>query len=338
LAVLGGLIGTVSFSGSLVAFAKLQDLLKIASLVPNQHKANLMILAAIGVLALIIIFIQPYPGLVLVFFMLALVFGVFMTIPIGGADMPVVISLYNALTGLAVAFEGFVLNNAAMIIAGTVVGSAGTLLTQLMAKAMNRSLANVLFSGLGTRTAEVTATAVQGSMKAIEANDAAIMMAFANKVVIVPGYGMAVAQAQHKIWELAELLEERGVMVKFAIHPVAGRMPGHMNVLLAEAGVPYDKIYDLEDINAEFPQADVALVIGANDVVNPEARTNKSSPIYGMPILNVDHAKNVIVIKRGKGTGFSGIENTLFFMDNTRMLYGDGQKAAAALIQGVKQL
>ncbi len=338
LAVLGGLIGTVSFSGSLVAFAKLQDLLKIASLVPNQHKANLMVLAAIGVLALIIIFIQPYPGLVLVFFMLALVFGVFMTIPIGGADMPVVISLYNALTGLAVAFEGFVLNNAAMIIAGTVVGSAGTLLTQLMAKAMNRSLANVLFSGLGTATAKVTATEVQGSMKAIEANDVAIMMAFANKVVIVPGYGMAVAQAQHKIWELTELLEERGIVVKFAIHPVAGRMPGHMNVLLAEAGVPYDKIYDLEDINAEFPQADVALVIGANDVVNPEARTNKSSPIYGMPILNVDHAKNVIVIKRGKGTGFSGIENTLFFMDNTRMLYGDGQKAAAALIQGVKQL
>jgi H+-translocating NAD(P) transhydrogenase subunit beta len=338
LAVLGGLIGTVSFSGSLVAFAKLQDLLKIASLVPNQHKVNLMVLAAIGLLGLIIIFIQPYPGLVLVFFMLALVFGVFMTIPIGGADMPVVISLYNALTGLAVAFEGFVLNNAAMIIAGTVVGSAGTLLTQLMAKAMNRSLANVLFSGLGTAAAKVTATEVQGSMKAIEANDAAIMMAFANKVVIVPGYGMAVAQAQHKIWELAELLEERGVMVKFAIHPVAGRMPGHMNVLLAEAGVPYDKIYDLEDINAEFPQADVALVIGANDVVNPEARTNKSSPIYGMPILNVDHAKNVIVIKRGKGTGFSGIENTLFFMDNTRMLYGDGQKAAAALIQGAKQL
>ena len=338
LAVLGGLIGTVSFSGSLVAFAKLQDLLKIASLVPNQHKANLRVLAAIGVLALIITFIYPYSGLVLVFFMLALVFGVFMTIPIGGADMPVVISLYNALTGLAVAFEGFVLNNAAMIIAGTVVGSAGTLLTQLMAKAMNRSIANVLFSGLGTATAEVTATAVQGSMKAIEANDAAIMMAFANKVIIVPGYGMAVAQAQHKIWELAQLLEDRGVTVKFAIHPVAGRMPGHMNVLLAEAGVPYDKIYDLEDINAEFPQADVALVIGANDVVNPEARTNKSSPIYGMPILNVDHAKNVIVIKRGKGTGFSGIENTLFFMDNTRMLYGDGQKAAAALIQGIKQL
>jgi H+-translocating NAD(P) transhydrogenase subunit beta len=338
LAVLGGLIGTVSFSGSLVAFAKLQDLLKIASLVPNQHKVNLMVLAAIGLLGLIIIFIQPYPGLVLVFFMLALVFGVFMTVPIGGADMPVVISLYNALTGLAVAFEGFVLNNAAMIIAGTVVGSAGTLLTQLMAKAMNRSLANVLFSGLGTHTAEITATEVQGSMKAIEANDAAIMMAFASKVVIVPGYGMAVAQAQHKIWELTKLLEDRGVMVKFAIHPVAGRMPGHMNVLLAEAGVPYDKIYDLEDINAEFPQADVALVIGANDVVNPEARTNKSSPIYGMPILNVDYAKNVIVIKRGKGTGFSGIENTLFFMDNTRMLYGDGQKAAAALIQGVKQL
>jgi NAD(P) transhydrogenase subunit beta len=252
--------------------------------------------------------------------------------------MPVVISMYNAFTGLAVAFEGFVLNNAAMIIAGTVVGAAGTLLTQLMAKAMNRSIANVLFSGLGTGEVQASTTAVAGSMKAIEGNDAAIMMAFASKVIIVPGYGMAVAQAQHKIWELTELLEERGVQVKFAIHPVAGRMPGHMNVLLAEAGVPYDKIYDLEDINAEFPTADVALVIGANDVVNPDARTNKASPIYGMPILDVDKAKNCIVIKRGKGTGFSGVENTLFFMDNTRMLYGDGQKAASALIQGVKSL
>jgi NAD(P) transhydrogenase subunit beta len=298
---------------------------------------NLIVISVIIVLGLIITFTQS-PALVLLFFILALVFGVFMTVPIGGADMPVVISLYNALTGLAVAFEGFVLNNAAMIIAGTVVGAAGTLLTQLMAKAMNRSLGNVLFSGFGTNAAHAALSEVTGSMKAIEANDAAIMMAFANKVIIVPGYGMAVAQAQHKIWELTELLEERGVDVKFAIHPVAGRMPGHMNVLLAEAGVPYDKIYDMEDVNAEFPQAEVALVIGANDVVNPEARTNKSSPIYGMPILNVDHAKNVIVIKRGKGTGFSGIENSLFYMDNTRMLYGDAQKVGAALIQGVKQL
>ena len=207
-----------------------------------------------------------------------------------------------------------------------------------MAKAMNRSLANVLFAGVGTSDARIEQQSIEGSMKAIEGSDAAIMMAFAERVIIIPGYGMAVAQAQHKIWELTELLEERGVMVKFAIHPVAGRMPGHMNVLLAEAGVPYDKIYDLEDVNAEFPKTDVALIIGANDVVNPDARTNKSSPIYGMPILDADKAKNVIVIKRGKGTGFSGVENTLFYADNTRLLYGDGQKMASELIQGVKGL
>ncbi len=268
-------------------------------------------------------------------FGLALLFGIAMTLPIGGADMPVVISLYNALTGLAVAFEGFVLDNAAMIIAGTVVGSAGTLLTQLMAKAMNRSLANVLFSDFGSGGG-AAATAVTGSMKPIEASDVGVMMAFAQKVIVVPGYGMAVAQAQHKVWEMCQLLIEKGVQVKFAIHPVAGRMPGHMNVLLAEAGVPYDLISDLEEINAEFETADVALVIGANDVVNPVARTDKSSPIYGMPILNADKAKNVIVIKRGQGAGFSGIENGLFFLDNTRMLYGDGQKAVAELVNAIK--
>jgi len=247
----------------------------------------------------------------------------------------VVISLYNALTGLAVGLEGFVLDNAAMIIAGTVVGSAGTLLTQLMAKAMNRSLGNVLFSGFGDTGGEATGT-VSGSLKPIEAADVGVMMAFASKVIVVPGYGMAVAQAQHKIWELCQLLIDRGVNVRFAIHPVAGRMPGHMNVLLAEAGVPYDLISDLDEINAEFETADVALIIGANDVVNPVARTDKSSPIYGMPILNADKAKNVIVIKRGKGAGFSGIENALFYLDNTRMLYGDAQKAGAELIAAVK--
>jgi len=253
--------------------------------------------------------------------------------------MPVVISLYNALTGLAVAFEGFVLGNAAMIIAGTVVGSAGTLLTQLMAKAMNRPISNVLFSGFGSGGGgEVAVEGDQGIMKEIDAADAAVMMAYANKVIIVPGYGMAVAQAQHKIWEFTQLLKERDVTVKFAIHPVAGRMPGHMNVLLAEAGVPYDLIYDLEEINNEFAQADVALVIGANDVVNPVARSNPDSPIYGMPILDADKAKNVIVIKRGRGKGFSGIENGLFFLDNTRMLYGDGQEVASKLIAEVKQL
>jgi NAD(P) transhydrogenase subunit beta len=265
------------------------------------------------------------------------VLGVTMTLPIGGADMPVVISLYNALTGLAVAFEGFVLNNAAMIIAGTVVGSAGTLLTQLMARAMNRSLANVLFSGFG-ETATAGATGPVGTLKAIETPDAAVMLGFSEKVIVVPGYGMAVAQAQHKVWELCQALIARGVTVKFAIHPVAGRMPGHMNVLLAEAGVPYDLIYDEAEINAEFETADVALIIGANDVVNPVARTDKSSPIYGMPILNADKAKNVIVIKRGQGAGFSGIENALFYLDNTRMLYGDGQAKASELVQAVKAL
>jgi NAD(P) transhydrogenase subunit beta len=251
--------------------------------------------------------------------------------------MPVVISLYNALTGLAVAFEGFVLQNAAMIVAGTVVGAAGSLLTQLMAKAMNRSLANVLFSGFGEEDGG-EASEVSGSMKPIDAADVAVMMAFANKVLIVPGYGMAVAQAQHKVWELTQLLKDRGVGVKFAIHPVAGRMPGHMNVLLAEAGVPYDIIYDEDEINPEFPTADVALIIGANDVVNPAARSDPASPIYGMPILNADYAKNVIVIKRGQGTGFSGIENALFFLDQTRMLYGDGQAMTSELINEIKAL
>jgi H+-translocating NAD(P) transhydrogenase subunit beta len=246
-----------------------------------------------------------------------------------------VISRYNALTGLAVGFEGFVLDNAAMIIAGTVVGAAGTLLTQLMAKAMNRSLGNVLFSNFGESSAG-GGSAVTGTQKAIEASDAGVMMAYSQKIIIVPGYGLAVAQAQHKVWELAQLLIEHGVKVRFAIHPVAGRMPGHMNVLLAEAGVPYDLISDLDEINAEFETADVALVIGANDVVNPDARSNSGSPIYGMPILNADKAKNVIVIKRGQGQGFSGIDNALFGLDQTRMLYGDAQAAVGQLIQAVK--
>src|ERR1700722_9992482 len=269
------------------------------------------------------------------FFAFALLLGVAMTLPIGGADMPVVISLYNALTGLAVGFEGFVLDNAAMIIAGTVVGAAGTLLTQLMAKAMNRSLGNVLFSNFGESSAAGGA-GVTGTQKAIEAFDAGVMMAYSQKIIIVPGYGLAVAQAQHKVWELAQLLIDHGVKVRFAIHPVAGRMPGHMNVLLAEAGVPYDLISDLDEINAEFETADVALIIRANDVVNPDARANRSSPIFGMPILNADKAKNVIVIKRGQGQGFSGIDNALFGLDQTRMLYGDAQAAVSQLIQAVK--
>jgi H+-translocating NAD(P) transhydrogenase subunit beta len=339
LAVIGGIIGAISFSGSAIAFGKLQGLIKGSFRFSGQQVLNLLILAAALLIGAIVALHlgDPMVGHVTALFALALILGVTMTLPIGGADMPVVISLYNALTGLAVGFEGFVLNNAAMIIAGMVVGSAGTLLTQLMAKAMNRSLGNVLFSGFGdTGGAAAAGGDVKGSMKPIEAADVGVMMAFAQKVIIVPGYGMAVAQAQHKIWELCQLLLDRGVTVKFAIHPVAGRMPGHMNVLLAEAGVPYDLIADLDEINAEFETADVALIIGANDVVNPVARNDKSSPIYGMPILNADKAKNVIVIKRGQGAGFSGIENALFYLDNTRMLYGDAQKAAAELIQAVK--
>jgi NAD(P) transhydrogenase subunit beta len=339
LAVLGALIGSVAFSGSMIAFAKLQGLIKRSLVFSGQQVFNLLVFAGALVFGFMLMGADtPVNFDILLFFSLALLFGVLMTLPIGGADMPVVISLYNALTGLAVAFEGFVLGNAAMIIAGTVVGSAGTLLTQLMAKAMNRSLSNVLFSGFGSGATAEAEQGTEGVMKEVDATDAAVMMAYADKVIIVPGYGMAVAQAQHKIWEFAQQLEARDVTVKFAIHPVAGRMPGHMNVLLAEAGVPYDKIYDLEEINNEFPQADVALVIGANDVVNPVARTNPDSPIYGMPILDADKAKNVICVKRGRGKGFSGIENALFFLDNTRMLYGDGQEVASKLIAEVKQL
>lgn len=337
LAVLGALIGSVSFSGSLIAFGKLQGLIRKPLRFKGQQIVNLLILLSAAVAGgMIVTGHTDGIGIVAVFFGLALLLGLTMTLPIGGADMPVVISLYNALTGLAVAFEGFVLQNAAMIIAGTVVGSAGTLLTQLMAKAMNRSLANVLFSDFGDADVAGDGVDIQGSMKPIEATDAGVMMAFADKVIIIPGYGMAVAQAQHKVWELTQVLLERNVQVKFAIHPVAGRMPGHMNVLLAEAGVPYDLIFDLDEINAEFETADVALVIGANDVVNPAAHSDPASPIYGMPILKAEKAKNIVVIKRGQGKGFSGIENLLFFLDQTRMLYGDGQAATAELIQAVK--
>src|SRR5271155_1246750 len=338
MAAAGGVIGAGSFSGSLIAFAKLQGLITKSVRFRGQKIINLAILLITAALGFMLVSgAGAASGLptVALFFVFALILGVAMTLPIGGADMPVVISLYNALTGLAVGFEGFVLDNAAMIIAGTVVGSAGTLLTQLMAKAMNRSLANVLFSNFG-ESSSAAGGAVTGTQKAIEASDAGVMMAYSQKIIIIPGYGLAVAQAQHKVWELAQLLIDRGVKVRFAIHPVAGRMPGHMNVLLAEAGVPYDLIADLDEINAEFETADVALIIGANDVVNPDARSNKSSPIYGMPILNADKAKIVIVIKRGQGQGFSGIDNALFGLDQTRMLYGDAQAAVGQLIQAVK--
>jgi NAD(P) transhydrogenase subunit beta len=257
-----------------------------------------------------------------------------MTIPIGGADMPVVIALFNAFTGLAVACEGFALNNVAMIIAGTIVGSSGTLLTLLMAKAMQRSVANILFSRFG---ATGPGEAVEGEMKAMDISDAAIMLNYVESVVIIPGYGMAVAQAQQKVWELAEMLINKGINVRFAIHPVAGRMPGHMNVLLAEAGVPYDYILDMDEINNDFVNTDVAIVIGANDVVNPAARTDKTSPIYGMPILNADMARQVFVIKRGRGKGYSGVQNSLFFNNNTHMVYGDAKHVMSTMIQTLKE-
>ncbi len=339
LAVLGAVIGAISFSGSAMAFAKLQGIMKKTLRLPLHQVMNIALFIAVCGFGYLVATGHPVNfDYIIWFFVLAIVLGVMLTLPIGGADMPVVISLFNALTGLAVAFEGFVLNNAAMIIAGTVVGSSGTLLTQLMAKAMNRPISNVLFSSFGSDGGAAAEEDIEGSMKEIQANDAAIMMAYAQKVIIVPGYGMAVAQAQHKLKEMEDLLRARGVDVKYAIHPVAGRMPGHMNVLLAEAGVDYDNILDLEEINPEFPTADVAVVIGANDVVNPVARSNPDSPIYGMPILDADHAHNVIVIKRGQGSGFSGIENHLFYADNTQMLYGDGKKAVAELIVGIKAL
>jgi NAD(P) transhydrogenase subunit beta len=335
LAVLGALIGAVSFSGSLIAFAKLQGWMDKRYTFPGQQMFNMLLFVAAIVLGALIVY-QMDMRLIIAFFAVCLVLGVSMTLPIGGADMPVVISLYNAFTGLAVAFEGYVMQNPALIIAGTVVGAAGTLLTQLMAKAMNRPISGVLFSKFGGPSAD--AKEITGSQKAIDASDAAVMMAYAERVVIVPGYGMAVAQAQHKIWELTQQLLKRGVKVRFAIHPVAGRMPGHMNVLLAEAGVPYDLIADMEDINPEFPNTDVSLVIGANDVVNPSAKTDPASPIYGMPILDVSASRNVIVIKRGKGTGFAGIENALFYQDNARMLFMDGQAAGSALVSAIKEL
>ncbi len=338
--IIGSLIGSVSLAGSLIAWAKLDGRINGTWRIKGQQVLNGAVFLATLAVGLYIVFAEhghAPPLVTAAFFGLALVFGVLMTMPIGGADMPVVISLYNAFTGLAVGFEGYVLQNPALMIAGMVVGSAGTLLTLLMAKAMNRSVANVIFSNFGAASNEVQGE-IKGSQKPAEAGDAAVNMRYATKVIIAPGYGLAVAQAQHKLYEFVKLLQDAGVDVKFAIHPVAGRMPGHMNVLLAEAGVPYDIIYDMEDINGEFKEADVALVIGANDTVNPAARTNKSSPIYGMPILNVDLAKQVYVVKRGQGKGYSGVENELFYADNTNLIYGDAQKVMVQMIQALKSL
>jgi NAD(P) transhydrogenase subunit beta len=343
LAVVGGLIGAVSFSGSLIAFLKLQGWMRPRPITFRGQQVLNMAVLFLAIISGICVLVQPawlplsVATYLPLFFILTLGFGLLMTLPIGGADMPVVISIYNAFTGLAVALDGFsfATPNYAMIVAGVIVGAAGSLLTLQMAKAMNRSLSNVFFGAFGAT--EEGETPIQGSMKAIEADDVAIMLAYADKVIVAPGYGMAVAQAQQKVKELTDLLETKNIQVKFAIHPVAGRMPGHMNVLLAEAGVAYDRLFDRDEVNPEFPSTDVVLVIGANDVVNPAAH-RQGSPLFGMPILDVEQAKNVVVLKRGQGKGFAGIENDLFYRDNTRMLYGDAQETVGKLVQALKKV
>ena len=335
---LGTLIGAVTLTGSVVAFAKLQELMTGRPVTyRGQQVVNGLIFAAI--LAVGVWQVATPDPLPLVFWIgtaLALALGVGLVLPIGGADMPVVISLLNSYSGIAAAMTGFVIGNTVLIISGALVGSSGIILSQLMCRAMNRSLTNVLFGAFGAAPTASARTAEGLTAKPITAEDAALQLAYAGRVIIVPGYGMAVAQSQHQVRELADLIEKRGGDVKYAIHPVAGRMPGHMNVLLAEANVPYDRLYDMEEINDQFAGADVALVIGANDVVNPAAKTDKSSPIYGMPVLNVDQARNVIVMKRGMSAGFAGIENELFYADNTRMLFGDAKKMLTQLVTEVK--
>ncbi len=338
---LSGLIGAISFAGSMVAFAKLQELIGGRPITyPGQNVANVALLVALVAFgAALAVGVQDQWLLWIVVGGGAL-FGVLFVLPIGGADMPVVISLLNAFTGLAVAIGGFELQNNVLIVAGMLVGASGTLLTMLMSKAMNRSIGNLLFSAFGQVTAEAAAVAAGdgGSVRSASAEDVAVMLAYAHKVVFVPGYGLAVAQAQHDVRQLADLLESKGVEVSYAIHPVAGRMPGHMNVLLAEANVPYPQLKEMDEANPEFSRTDVAVVVGANDVVNPDARNNHSSPIYGMPILDVDDAQAVVVLKRSMNPGFAGVENPLFYNPKTVMLFGDAKASITKLIQDVKTL
>ena len=341
--VLSALIGAISFAGSMVAFAKLQELIQGRPITYSgqQFVNGALFLAALGCGLALVSGVQQQ-WLLWVLVGLALLFGVLFVLPIGGADMPVVISLLNAFTGLAVAASGFELENNVLIVSGMLVGASGTLLTLMMGRAMNRSIANVLFSAFGQiqdgGAAAAAAGADGGSVRSASAEDAAVMLAYAHKVVFVPGYGLAVAQAQHDVRQLADLLEGKGVEVSYAIHPVAGRMPGHMNVLLAEANVPYDELHELDEANGEFPRTDVAVVVGANDVVNPDARNNQGSPIYGMPILNVDDAQAVVVLKRSMNPGFAGIENPLFYNPKTVMLFGDAKDSIDKLIADVKNL
>jgi NAD(P) transhydrogenase subunit beta len=340
--VLGTIIGSISFTGSIIAFLKLQELISGRAIVyPAQKIVNALVF--LGILVLSVAVVVQMQGdsstaLLLGAFALSLIIGALVVLPIGGADMPVVIAVLNSLTGVAAAIAGFQLSNQALIVAGALVGASGAFLTLLMARAMNRSVTNVLFGAFGSATAAGPggAAAEARPIRSITAEDAGIPLAYARSVIIVPGYGLAVAQAQHTVRELSEELAQRGVDVRYAIHPVAGRMPGHMNVLLAEANVPYDELYEMEDINDDFAKTDVALVIGANDVTNPAARTDPTSPIYGMPILNVDQAQNIIVLKRGMASGFAGIENELFHDPKTSMLFGDAKESLTQLIAAVK--
>jgi NAD(P) transhydrogenase subunit beta len=338
--VLDIIIGSITFTGSIIASGKLQGLIPGKPIIVPGGQLVTLALAGITVIASLFLFVTGTPNLavMLVILAAALIFGVTMTLPIGGADMPVVISLLNSFTGTAVAMAGFVIDNPVLIIAGALVGASGAILTKLMADAMNRSVMNIMIGGFGGGDdAAGAAAGPGGSVRSIGADDVAIQLAYAQHVIVVPGYGLAVAQAQHAVRELAELLEERGVDVKYAIHPVAGRMPGHMNVLLAEANVPYPQLKEMEDINPEFARADVALVIGANDVTNPAAR-RPGSPVSGMPILDVDQAKSIVVIKRSMGRGYAGIDNELYTNEKTGMLFADAKEGLAALTAAVKAL
>ncbi len=338
--VLSALIGSISFAGSMIAFAKLQELIGGRPITyPGQKLVNMALLAGLLGLGLAIVAGAEHQWILGVLILGALAFGVLFVLPIGGADMPVVISLLNAFTGVAASATGFVLHSNVLIVSGMLVGASGTLLTLMMARAMGRSVANVLFGAFGTlQVTGEAAAAVDGAVRPTTPEDVAVMLAYAHRVVVVPGYGLAVAQAQHAVRELADILEKRGVDVEYAIHPVAGRMPGHMNVLLAEANVPYDQLKEMDEINPAFDQTDVALVIGANDVTNPAARSDPTSPIYGMPILNVDHAHNVVVLKRSMSPGFAGIDNPLFVDPKTVMLFGDAKSSVEKLVSAVKSV
>ena len=333
------LIGPLSFSGSLVAFAKLQELITGRPIVwPLQKPLNGVLLLAIIAVDVVLFVGGPHQSLLAVSLGMATLLGVCFVLPVGGGDMPVIISMLNSFTGLAAAATGFAIGNDGLIVAGTLVGASGTILTQLMSKAMNRSIFNVLFAGVGSGGggAGSPSAAGGGEVHSTTVEDLAPILAYSEQVVIVPGYGLAVSRAQHDVKELVTELERRGVTVKYAIHPVAGRMPGHMNVLLAEADVPYSQLKEMDDINPEFPRTDVAIVIGANDVVNPAARSEQSSPIFGMPILNVDQAHTVVVLKRSMATGFAGVDNPLFYEPNTLMLFGDAKKSITELVAAVK--